>query len=810
MKKWQLLLVSLGTLFSLGTSVEAEEASSNATVATTYSEAIISNSEAESESENKTETEEPLETTESLREESTNSPLESTEESSLNSESEALTSFSTKIISEKQYVTIRYPDSKLFQEVNGDVLGTTKELVGLTFLTKELVENETGEEYYGIYNKQDLFLGYIKGTDVFVSNSPGGQGVAFNKYATVVAKGVTAQQDFLNENAPKVPILNNRTYFAKEQFNHVDGETYLSLFDKSEKLQGYVNLKTVKIAAGPQGAYQEFNQYVTVLNKKDSLLNDFDGGAKQSSSNLYGQTFLAKGMYSHFDGTTYYSLFNHKKQWQGYLNSKSGKLGAGPQGMYQGLNKYATIVDPKALITKDFNGSIQQPTNNVLGKTYLVKRFYNHFNGQAFYSLYDSQSKWQGYVNSRSVKMANGPQGSYQGLNKYVTITSNKETLWANFNGKKRGETSKLVNKTFLAKGVYGHYNGIKYYSTYDSKGKWLGYLNAKSAKETNGPQGSYRSFNKQVVVTSKNYNLWSNFNWKKKQSSSKLYNQSYLAKGIYNHYNGSSYYSVYDSKNRWQGYLNTKATKLTTSDAQKMKKVQALLNKKYKSSNYGIHVLSLTDGSTASINGNQRFTAASTGKLPALYYTQKMINAKKLNPNKKYQYNDRINQMTNYSYMRGGAGILQGKPMGSYYSLDQIMNWTAKYSDNQGANFLGYYGANKFSPTMRKDISGIIGRTWTSPFSITAKENALLMAAIYQEGGQVVGYLQNTVYDDQRIPKYLPVKVAHKIGDVGSYRHDVAIVYNKQPYVLSVLTQNYVSYETISKMSKSIYDIMK
>ena len=70
--------------------------------------------------------------------------------------------------------------------------------------------------------------------------------------------------------------------------------------------------------------------------------------------------------------------------------------------------------------------------------------------------------------------------------------------------------------------------------------------------------------------------------------------------------------------------------------------------------------------------------------------------------------------------------------------------------------------------------------------------------------------YLQNTVYDNQRIPKYLPVKVGHKIGDVYDYRHDVAIVYAKQPYVLSVMTSNYTSYETISLMSKEIYDILK
>ena len=83
-------------------------------------------------------------------------------------------------------------------------------------------------------------------------------------------------------------------------------------------------------------------------------------------------------------------------------------------------------------------------------------------------------------------------------------------------------------------------------------------------------------------------------------------------------------------------------------------------------------------------------------------------------------------------------------------------------------------------------------------------------MEAIYHQGGNANKYLQNTSFDNQRIPKYLPVKVGHKIGDVFDYRHDVAIVYAKEPYILSVMTKNYQSYESISKLSLEIYNILK
>ena len=255
-------------------------------------------------------------------------------------------------------------------------------------------------------------------------------------------------------------------------------------------------------------------------------------------------------------------------------------------------------------------------------------------------------------------------------------------------------------------------------------------------------------------------------------------------------------------------GWVDHRALK-ENNQSEKMKKVQSLLNSKYSSSRYGIYVESMGDQSTASINANKRFTAASTGKLPAIYYTQKQINAGKIKPTAKYLYTDAINNMKN-AYMRGGAGILQSKPKNKYYSIDEILNWTIKYSDNQGTNFLAYYACGKYDAAMKKDISNIIGRSWDSPFSITAKENAKLMEAIYKQGGQATKYLQNTVYDNQRIPKYLPVKVGHKIGDVYDYRHDVAIVYTDTPFVLSVMTSGYTSYETISVMAKEIYNILK
>lgn len=82
-------------------------------------------------------------------------------------------------------------------------------------------------------------------------------------------------------------------------------------------------------------------------------------------------------------------------------------------------------------------------------------------------------------------------------------------------------------------------------------------------------------------------------------------------------------------------------------------------------------------------------------------------------------------------------------------------------------------------------------------------------MEAIYYQNGQIISYLSATDFDDNRISKNISVPVAHKIGDAYENRHDVAIIYGKSPYILSVFTDN-ASYEDITQISDDVYSILK
>ncbi|MGO2083928.1 serine hydrolase [Vagococcus sp.] len=627
-------------------------------------------------------------------------------------------------------------------------------------------------------------------------------------YATVLKKDFPMWKDFDKEKTGTTSDWYQQTLYAKERLVHQE-KNYIGLYQASAIFIGYVEESALALTNQPEGMALNFDRYMSKFTSENKVYLNFDEKDKISLKELANQTLHARQKFNHSNGKSYLSLFNRQNELIGYVHEEKAEFAAGPQGHYLSFGKYVTVTNENHHSFNDFKGNLRNNTGQLFGKTLKAQGKYYHFDGKVYFSLYDYQGKWQGYMTEDDLNSVTGPQGVYQPLNRYVTVTNGNYTTWSNFSWKAKGKSQAFKNKTLLVKGMYRHFNGPLYYSLYDGKGKWQGYINAQATQLTTGAQGSYQPFWKEVKITNKNYQFWQGFDWQSKGKTSEVYQRVLMARGKYQHFNGSIYYSVYDNKGKWYGYLNTGATMIYTGQAEKMKKVQTLLNQRYSSSNLGVYIVSLEDGSSASRYSTRQMTAASTGKLPAMYYTQKMINEKRLNPYQKFRYTNAINQMP-LSYQSGGAGIMQGKAFGGYYSIDQVMNWTAKYSDNQGANFLAYYGAGKYNATMRQEISGVIGRQWQSPFLISPKENGLLMRKMYQQGGRVMGYLQNTVFDQQRIPKYLPVQVAHKIGDVGHYRHDVGVVYSKSPYVISVMTKNNTSYEVISNLSRDVYQILK
>lgn len=233
---------------------------------------------------------------------------------------------------------------------------------------------------------------------------------------------------------------------------------------------------------------------------------------------------------------------------------------ASKQGTYISDGSIVQITKKNYDIWQNFSWQYKNNTSNIYQKTYQAKGRYQHENGATYYSLYDNKGTWLGYLNSNATKKTN-TQGDYISDGRYVKISKENYKIWQNFSWQYKNNTSHFYNQSFQAKGRYQHFNGSTYYSLYDNKGNWYGYLNAGATQHVNA-QGNYISDGSYIKVTKKNDTIWQNFEWKKRSSTNTYYGQTLQARGRYEHFNGSTYYSLFDKNGKWVGYLNADATK--------------------------------------------------------------------------------------------------------------------------------------------------------------------------------------------------------------------------------------------------------
>ena len=254
------------------------------------------------------------------------------------------------------------------------------------------------------------------------------------------------------------------------------------------------------------------------------------------------------------------------------------------------------------------------------------------------------------------------------------------------------------------------------------------------------------------------------------------------------------------------QGWV---AKTFVTEKDNRMEKVQELLNSKYNSPSYGIYVKQLATGKTAGINPQKEMYSASVTKLPYLYYVQEQLNKKVISPTTTYKYIPEVNHFKG-SYEPEGSGSLSKTPDGKDYSVQELEDKIAKESDNVGHNILNYYVTHQSDQDFQKTLDKIAKKHWdVEKRDASAEMAGNVMEAVYQQNGSIIEALSSTKFDHQRIARDLPVKVAHKIGDAYDFRHDVAIVYTNSPYVIAIFT-DHSDYETISKISKDVYEVLK
>lgn len=240
-----------------------------------------------------------------------------------------------------------------------------------------------------------------------------------------------------------------------------------------------------------------------------------------------------------------------------------------------------------------------------------------------------------------------------------------------------------------------------------------------------------------------------------------------------------------------------------------RMEKVQEILNQKYNKDGIAVYVKQVDTGKTAGIHEDQEMYSASIAKLLYLYYTQKEVNESHVDLQTSLKYTKEVNDYPG-AYEPEGSGSISKIPDDKDYTVADLINRVAKESDNVAQNILGYYVTHQSDKKFQKVTNKIAGKTWNVETRMASPKMAgNVMEAIYQQNGGIIDALSETRFDDQRISKDIPVKVAHKIGDAYDFRHDVAIVYTDSPFILAIFT-DHSDYETISAIAKDIYEVLQ
>lgn len=401
--------------------------------------------------------------------------------------------------------------------------------------------------------------------------------VECNEYKTITSKDETVWGDTqLTKKKNNTNNLYQKTYHA-ERYYVIDGVKYYSLYSNQDKWIGYVSEKDLKDSGdhGPGGIF--FSQdFIGKISDNYAIWRNLDFTGKKVVPKK-DEVYHVKGKYNHFNGDTYYSLYDKDDNWIGYINAK-GIEKTDNFGNYMSYKKYVSITQKGFGIYRDqlFNKKVST-TDDHMKETYYAKGYYNCYsNGRRYLSLYDKDDKWVGYVQERACQVGvddgklkggvawEAKNGNYE---TYVQINSNY-SIWKDFDFTRKGTISN--DKAYVMEREYHHINGNWYGSLYevnreDGSRRWLGYMNKKGFTEQNHDFGPYQALGKKVKIKDSSYGLYSSKtlgNDYKIGTLEKIANKKIIAKGYYERFGGNrgTYLSLYDEDGTWLGYANANA----------------------------------------------------------------------------------------------------------------------------------------------------------------------------------------------------------------------------------------------------------
>ena len=222
----------------------------------------------------------------------------------------------------------------------------------------------------------------------------------------------------------------------------------------------------------------------------------------------------------------------------------------------------------------------------------------------------------------------------------------------------------------------------------------------------------------------------------------------------------------------------------------------------------YGICIIDLGKGDTFGINESEVFPAASLMKLPLIYAFYQQVELGKIDPDEQYslEEKDKIE----------GTGSVYQQPVGTVYTLHNLVVLLGKQSDNTAQNVLVKIlgkekiqaaiidlGMKQTSYTNWETTPGDVATFWQK-----LATGQILTSAHRQE---IIDFLTDTIFEEQ-IPAGLPegIRVAHKVGVDEGVLHDAGVIFADQPFVLVLMSKGVNVSEAeklFPKITKLVWD---
>jgi beta-lactamase class A len=201
-----------------------------------------------------------------------------------------------------------------------------------------------------------------------------------------------------------------------------------------------------------------------------------------------------------------------------------------------------------------------------------------------------------------------------------------------------------------------------------------------------------------------------------------------------------------------------------------------------------GIYVINLSDNMSFSYNADKYMFAASTVKLPFLYYCMDKIQSGQ------YKLTDTI--LYREKFRRGGTGLLQYYDSGSYWSIKTLIEYTIIYSDNVAYYMLlDHFGYSGYNSMLENDGFETYINSNIKFGNVSPKLMAFYWQKIYN-AYQNNPDLWKTIVNSGCKTTYSPIRdrisnipISNKTGWATASYHDSAIVFSENNYVIVVMT---------------------